>query len=232
MPTHTEHQQPEYRCSNCTRLLFADELNRFACWPCESRANQSITELPSLYRQLSSVLAPGSRTSETGRVRASREAPLPVNLHVLDLIGPGGIATKLQAIEDSWRSARGRTPGPRTDGVRWFATSRAKSPNFAVAEHAVFIGYNLRWACESYEEVAADLTVIRELHAMAQTAITGQRRRRVMVSCLAEFDDGTTCGADLGIDVAAAYSTCSECGARWGRDDWVRLHESMQASAA
>lgn len=232
MPTHTDAEQAEYRCTHCQRLLFADELNRFACWPCENRATQKITELPTLYKQLGGVLAPGARRSDSGRVSASREAPIPVNLHVLDLVGPGGIATKLQAIEDSWRSARGRSIGPRNDGVRWFATGRAKSPSFAVAEHALFIGYNLRWACESYEEVAADLTVIRELHAMAQTAITGHRRRRVMVSCLAQFDDGTTCGADLGIDITAAYTTCNECGARWGRDDWLRLHEFTQASAA
>lgn len=228
-----DEQEPAYRCTSCSQLLFADELNRFACWPCESRANQKITALPTLYKQLSYALAPRASRSNTGRISStSHEAPLPVNLHVLDLLGPGGIASKLAAIEDSWRTARGRTVGPRTDGIRWFATNRAKSPSFALVDHTTFIAYNLRWACEAYEEVAYDLGVIHEVYAKAETALTGHRRRRMTVSCVAEYDDGTTCGAELGIDVSAAYTICAECGARWGRDDWLRLHEATQVSAA
>jgi hypothetical protein len=222
-PEYDADQQPEYRCASCQRLLFHSELSRYACFLCEDRAQKQITALPSLYRNLSGALAPGARGANNSPVTSSREAPLPVNLHVLDMLGPGGIVAELQAIEDSWRTARGRTAGPHSDGVRWFATSRIKSPGCAIDDHAVFIAYNLQWACESYEEVPFDLDVIWKLHAKAQTAITGERRRRITVVCLSEYDDGRQCGAELSIDVSAASTTCRGCGAKWGRDDWLRL---------
>jgi DNA-directed RNA polymerase subunit RPC12/RpoP len=230
--TMHDDQEPAYRCGRCRRLLFDTELDRYVCRLCEDRAHQQISALPNLFRNLSSALAPGSSGNNSGRVSSTREAPLPVNVHVLDMIGPGGIVAELQAIEDNWRSARGRTIGPRNDGVRWFASTRAKSPNHAIAEHATYIAYNLMWACESHEEVAYDLGVISKAHAKAEGAILGNRPRRVLVSCLAEYDDGSTCGAELRIDVTAASTFCSECGARWGRDDWLRLHAASQASAA
>lgn len=230
MPEPLADQEAEYRCANCARLLYHDELQRYACRPCEARGRNQITELATLYKRLSNALAPGAIASNTGRITSSKEAPLPVSLHILDMVGPGGMVAKLQAIEDNWRSARGRVQGPRTDGVNWFASWRTKSPGQAVADHTTYIGINMQWACESYEEIAYDLDVIRTLHAKAEAAVAGPRRRCIVVSCLAEYDDGTVCGAELPIDISAAATTCRTCGARWMRDDWVRLHEATQAA--
>lgn len=236
MPTHlpAQHdadQEPEYRCSNCARLLFHTELDRHACFLCEERASKHVAQLPVLYQHLSNALAPSSSQHNTGRVRSSRSAPLPVNLHVLDMLGPGGIVADLQAIEDSWRCARGRRPGPRTDGSRWFATSRVKTPPHAIKDHCLFIAYNLRWACESYEPIAQDLAKIQELQQRAQGVLIGPRRRTVAVSCPSEYDDGTVCGAELRIDITVPVTRCRSCGAGWGREHWVRWHDEMQAAA-
>jgi DNA-directed RNA polymerase subunit RPC12/RpoP len=232
MPEPLADQEAEYRCTNCHRLLYHDELQHYACRPCEARGRNQITELAGLYRSLSTALAPGNNANTSGRVRTSRAAPLPVSLHILDMVGPGGIVAELQAIEDNWRSARGRVQGPRNDGVNWFASWRTKSPGHAIADHTTYITYNMRWACESYEEVAYDLGVIRKLHARAETAVAGPSRRCIVVACLAEYDDGTKCGAELPIDISAAATTCRTCGARWMRDDWVRLHEATLAASA
>lgn len=230
-PPYDDDQEPEFTCTNCTRLLYQNELHRFVCFPCEDRTKRQLAALPALFKQLSSALVPSSSRSGEAPVKVSRDAPLPASLHVLDMVGPGGIATKLEAIEDSWRSARGRSIGPRNDGVRWFATTRTKSPDHALADHITYITWNLQWACESYEEIPDDLDVISKVHSQAQAAITGERRRKIAVVCLSEYDDGSQCGAELNIDVSAAITTCRSCGARWGRDDWLRLHEGRQAVA-
>lgn len=230
-PQPDSDQETEYRCTSCSRLLYLDELNRFACRPCEARGHKQITQLPTLYRHLSAALAPSSSQSNTGRVRSSKEAPLPVNLHVLAMLGPGGIVADLQAIEDSWRCARGRRPQPRHDGVRWFASSRVKAPAHAIKDHCLFIAYNLQWACEFYGEIAQDLAKIAELQQRAQGAIVGPRRRTVAVPCPSEYDDGTLCGAELRIDISVPVTRCRACGAEWGREHWVRWHDAIQAAA-
>jgi DNA-directed RNA polymerase subunit RPC12/RpoP len=219
-PLHDPDQEPEYRCTNCSRLLFADELERFACRICEQRARDHLTALPGLYDQLADLLAPGSKSADSGRVSVGRAAPLPVSLHVLDMRGPGGIVAELVAIEEAWRAS-----------LRWTATPFRGSYEQTIRGTTLFLANNATWACSSYSEVAFDLDVIRQLRTKAESAVTGERRRRVAVTCLAEYDDGTQCGAELRIDVSASVTRCRECGAEWGREDWVRLHDGMQAAA-
>lgn len=221
MPTQYDaDQEPAYRCAHCQRLLYADELARVACRLCEDRARTQLTALPGLYDQLGDALAPGSSASDGGRVEASKSAPLPVNVHVLDLRGPGGVVANLLAIEDSWRQA-----------LRWTATPFRGNYEQTIRGTVRFLSINVTWACSSYEEVSFDLDVIRKLHSQSQAATTGERRRRVAVTCLAEYDDSTVCGAELHIDTSAASTRCRTCGASWGREDWVRLHEGVQAAA-
>lgn len=230
MPTPSDDQDPVYRCTNCPRLLFHDELSRYVCRVCEDRAQTQLAALPGLYGQLGDNLAPGAGRHDSGKITVSRGVPMPLNAHVLDMRGPGGIAAALLAIEDSWRSILGWGHPLRTNGVHVFAPWRT-NPERDIPRHVKFIGNNLPWACSSYEDVADDLDAIRKLHAQAQNAITGERRRRITVTCLSEYDDGSQCGADLNIDVAAASTVCGSCGARWGRDDWVRLHEATMAAS-
>jgi Zn finger protein HypA/HybF involved in hydrogenase expression len=225
VPTHLPaapdaDQEPEYRCSCCSRLLFADELERFACRICEQRARDHLTALPGLYDQLADLLAPGSKNGGDGRVSIGRSAPIPVSLHVLDMRGPGGIVAELVAIEEAWRAS-----------LRWTATPFRGNYEQTLLGTTKFLAANVTWACSDYAEVAFDLDVIRQLRSKAESAVTGNRRRRVMVTCLARYDDGTQCGADLRIDISATVTRCRECGAEWGREDWVRLHDGLQSAA-
>jgi DNA-directed RNA polymerase subunit RPC12/RpoP len=224
-------QEPEYRCTGCSRLLFADELERFACRICEQRATKQLTELPHLYEELGNVLAPGASTQTSGRVRTSKTAPLPVALQPLSLRAPGGIVAGLQAIEDSWRAALGWTMAPRTDGVRVFAPWRT-NPQAAIPEHTRFITNNLLWACASYEEVAYDLDVIGDLYWQAKNTITGTRPRLIPVRCRLLYDDGTECGEKMAVDINKTSARCPSCGTRWGREEWVALYEATRGIAA
>lgn len=238
MPTHLSaapdaDQEPEYRCSCCSRLLFADELERFACRICEQRASQQVTELPSLYEQLGDMLTPGSGGSDTSeRVRTSKTPPLPVALQPLNLRAAGGIATKLQAIEDDWRAALGWTQGPRHDGHRWIASWRTKSPTYAVAGHAEFISNNLLWAVGSYPEVAYDIDVISDLYWQAKNTLAGKRVRLIYVRCRALYEDGTECGSQMAVDINKTSARCPSCATRWGREEWVALYEATRGIAA
>jgi DNA-directed RNA polymerase subunit RPC12/RpoP len=225
-------QEPEYRCANCSRLLFTDELERFACRICEHRASKQLAELPSLYEELGDLLAPGSGASDNGaKVRVSKTAPLPVALQPLSLRAPGGIVAGLQAIEDSWRAALGWTMAPRSDGVRVFAPWRT-NPQAAIPQHAQFIANNLLWACASYEEIPFDLDVISDLYWQAKNTITGTRPRIIYVRCRLLYDDGGECGAQMAVDINKTSARCPSCATRWGREEWVALYEATRGIAA
>jgi hypothetical protein len=214
-----DEQEPAYRCTHCSRLLYQDELSRYACRVCEDRATEQLQALPGLYKQLEHVLQPGKDASQGGRVTVGRTAPLPVALQPLALRGPGGIVTKLQAIEESWRTTLGWTIAPfRGDHQQTLTTL------------VPFLVNNLPWACSSYEEVAFDLQVISRLHTQATAAITGQRDTRVSIGYCPTIDEetGATCGQRLKVSPWAPTIRCGSCGASWARHEWLRLGAAMR----
>lgn len=213
-------QEPVYRCTHCTRQLYRDELSRAACFVCEERAAKHLKELGRMYGQLADQLAPGA-TPNGARVSASKAAPLPVSLHILNLRGPGGIVTKLQAIEDSWRAELGWT----------VATFRGNAEQ-TLAKVIPFLINNLRWACDKYESVSEDLDVISRLHSQADNSVSGERKTLVPVFCRYLYDDQTECGAPMRIDIGKAVARCSTCGTRWGREEWVALYQATRLQAA
>lgn len=218
--TLAPEQEPEYRCTHCTRLLYRDELSRIVCFVCEDRAAKHLTALPELYGQLASLLAPGA-TPSGARVSASKTAPLPVSLHVLDLRGPGGIVTKLQAIEDSWRTE-----------LRWTVATFRGSAEQTLAKVIPFLVNNLPWACDKYESVSEDLDIISQLHSQAKSSISGERKTLVPVSCRYLYDDGTECGTPMRIDISKTVAQCPTCRTRWGREEWVALYQATRSVAA
>lgn len=226
MPTNPEH---DTRCTHCQRLLYSNELDRWACTPCEDRARDQLRALPGLYQQLGDKLAPTAVSDSNGKVSTTRIAPLPVALGPLDLLAPGGMAAKLAAIEDDWRSVLGRPAGPRRDRIRVFATWRS-NPSSDVPMHTNFLIINLQWACERYEEVAYDLGVIRDLHDQAQGMVTGWRDPRVPIGCCPAVDKetGQACGTRLKVTPGALEIRCHVCGARWDRNEWLRLGAQMR----
>jgi hypothetical protein len=209
--------------------LWTDELDRLVCRPCEDRTAARIAELPNLFRKLDrlSSLMKGSRPVSVGS-SGSRTAPIPPRLDALDLVGPGGVATKLQAIEDAWRLALGRRITPRSDGVRLFASWRIH-PATAVPEHAAFLGINLRLACESYESIGQDIETIRSLHATC-TAVVEQKPKtgNVKIGLCPELIDGERCFEQLYATTRSFKTECGNCGAVWeGEDEWRALRAAQ-----
>ncbi|MFF4403612.1 hypothetical protein [Streptomyces sp. NPDC001404] len=214
---HDDEQEPVYRCTHCPRLLHADELHRYACRICETRATEQVQALHSLYRQLETVLRPGKTTS-TGRAPASRTAPLPVALQPLTLRGPGGIVSMLLGIEQRWRIQ-----------LDWGFLPQRGGYEASLAGTVMVIANNLPWACDEYPDVAADLKLIGSLHAQASAAVSGERDTRVPVGECPAFDEGgAPCGQQLKVSPWAMVIRCGSCGAQWRRDEWLRLGAAMR----
>ncbi len=222
MPSpYADDQEPEYRCAHCARLLYQDELARYACRVCETRAGEQIRELGTLYGRLASVLAPGAAPSGGGRVTASKTAPLPVALQPLSLRGPGGIVGELQVIEDAWRKELRFTIAP-------FRGSAEQTLPHVIK----FLTNNVGWACDKYESVPDDLDTISRLHSQAKNTVDGTRPRLIPVVCRYLYDDGSECGERLRIDINRNVARCRTCGTRWGREEWVALYEATRENAA
>ena len=153
-------------CTACGRDLWTDEVQRWACRPCEDRTLARIAELPSLFRQLdtTAALMRGARRPGGGG-SGSRTPPIPPRLEVLALIGPGGIAARLRDIEDAWRKALGWTVAP------WRG-----SPRQAVPDHVTFLVNNLPWACDAYESVGQDIDDLRRLHGECTAIVNDERK--------------------------------------------------------
>lgn len=223
MPAYTydSSEDTETRCTSCGRPLYETELDRWACRVCEDTARNKVTELGQLYHQLHSKLAPGtSSPDDAGHVSgATRSAPLPVSLTVLDLIGPGGVVTKLQTIEDDWRKTLGWT----------VATFRGNAQQ-TLGKVIPFISNNIGWACSRYEDVAEDLKLIRTLHQRAEAVINGTRDQRVPVGCCPAVNSvtGQACALPLKVSPWALSIRCGGCGTSWDRDEWLRLGAAMR----
>lgn len=225
-----DHQWPT--CAACQRDLWEAEYDRQACRPCQDKAASRLAELGPLFARIDSTAAlmKGRRGAASGPT-GTRTPPLPLNVTVLNLAAAGGVATRLQAIEDSWRQALGWTIAPRTDGRTVFAPWRA-IPARDVPARITFLSNNLLWACSSYESIADDLEEIRRLHAECTAALSPDRRPgRVKVGyCPVRYDTGERCQQPLTATAASHRIHCGGCGARWDdMDAWRALRREQDA---
>lgn len=206
-------------CGACGRDLWTDELDRQACRPCADRALAHIAELPALYRQLDTTAALMRGARQPGAGGGSRTPPIPPRLEVLALVGPGGVAARLSAIEDSWRSALGWTVAP------WRG-----SPAQAVPHLAKFLGDNLLWACGSYEEVGQDIDDLRRLHSECTALVLDERRPgRVQIGNCPALVDETPCWQPLTASAGSHRIRCTACGARWETlGEWRELRAAQE----
>lgn len=211
-------------CVACGRDLWEVELQRLACRPCGDRTLARITELPALFRQLDSTAAlmKGARRATNGG-SGSRTAPIPPRLDVLNLVGPGGVAARLSAIEDAWRQTLGWTVAP------WRG-----NPAQAVPELAAFLANNLLWACSGYREIGQDVDDLRRLHAECTALVNDERRPgRVQIgNCPVSLDDGL-CWTPLTASAASHRVRCGGCGTRWETiREWRDLRAAQDAVLA
>jgi hypothetical protein len=211
-------------CVACGRDLWVAEYQRLVCRPCEDRTATRVAELPALFTRLdtTAALMRGARRPGAGS-SGSKTPPIPPRLEVLALVGPGGVAARLSAIEDAWRQALGWTVAP------WRG-----SPAEAVPVHAKFLVDNLLWACGSYESVGDDIDDLRRLHAEC-TALVNEERRpgRVQIgNCPIQVGD-SVCWQPLTARADSHRIHCGACGARWETlGEWRELRAAQQAVLA
>ncbi|WP_282790903.1 hypothetical protein [Streptomyces sp. CC224B] len=223
-PTELDgYDWPTCVAPRCGRQLWATEAGRFACRPCEDATAARVRELPVLFSRLDStaMLMKGGRRA--GAVTSgSRTPPIPPRLDVLALVGPGGIAARLSAIEDAWRGALGWTVAP------WRGNSAEAVPHLVK-----FLGDNLLWACSSYDSIGQDIDDLRRLHGECRALADGDKRGgRVQVGfCPARYEDGALCWQPLTAATDNHRIHCHACGARWdGLGEWRDLREAQKAA--
>lgn len=207
-------------CTACGRPLWQTELGRYVCRPCESTALQRLTDIRSLFADINSTdaLLRGSRRAAAGAAGGDVPA-IPPRIAALSLAAAGGVASRLQAMEDAWRSTLGWTVAP------WRG-----SPGQAVPEHVHFLRANLTWAAESYESVDQDLHEIHRLHTECTRALSPDPApAHVKVGqCPAVQEDGARCGEQLVASSARFRIRCRACGSCWeGKDGWEQLRTAQ-----
>lgn len=221
-PTNLDqYEWPTCSTPRCGRQLWVSETGRYACRPCEDATSQRIAELPALFRQLDTTAALMREARRPGGAggSGSKTPPIPPRLDVLNLVGPGGVAARLSAIEDAWRQVLGWTVAP------WRG-----SPTQAVPHLVEFLANNLLWACSSYEEVGQDIDDLRRLHGECKAIVDGERKPgRVQIgNCPIQVDD-RLCWTPLTASAASHRIRCGGCGARWETlGEWRDLRAAQE----
>lgn len=199
--------------------LWADELTRLVCRPCEIETAKRLAELPSLFSRLNetATLMRGAARGG-GATSGSKTPPIPPRLEVLSLTAAGGVATRLRDIEDSWRKA-----------LRWTVAPWRGSPEQAVPEHLKFLTNNLPWAVADYESVGQDIDDLRKLHAEC-TAVAANERRpgRVKIGRCPALIDDDLCREELTASASSHRVRCEKCGTRWETlGEWRQLRQAQ-----
>lgn len=207
----------------CGRQLWVNETGRWSCRPCEDATAKRLTELPGLYRQLDTTAAlMRGASKQAGGSSGTKTPPIPPRLEVLSLVGPGGVAARLAAIEDAWRQTLGWTIAP------WRG-----SPAQAVSVHVEFLVNNLPWACDRYEPVGQDIAELRKLHGEMTALASGEKRPgRVPTGHCPTAVGEEWCGAQLAASTTSHRIRCKRCGAAWETlGEWRQLRAAQEAVA-
>ena len=214
---HTAHADdaPTPTCIACRRDLYADEYNRYACRPCQDRADLTLRRLPGpdgLYARLATVTMPG-RGGGIGPVSGSRTAPLPVRLEPLSLSARGGVVTILQTWLVDWHDRLGWLH------PRWEGDLQQQLDQVVYA-----LRTNLDWAAAEHPAFDEFLTETTRLVRQCELVITGERKeRRVSVVC--------PCGALLSVTISTPGKRCHACNTQHGRAEALKLPPAARAAA-
>lgn len=221
LPTLEGYEWPVCTAPGCGRELWTAEVGRWVCRPDEDKTLARIAELPALFRQLdtTAALMRGARRIGGGG-SGTKSPPIPPRLEVLALVGPGGIAARLSAVEDSWRQALGWTIAP------WRG-----SPAQAVPHLVRFLADNLLWACGGYESVGDDIDELRKLHSEC-TAIVNDKPRygNVKIGLCPVVIEDRYCAEQLHASARSFKTACPTCRSRWeGEEEWRQLRAAQEA---
>jgi len=178
---------------------------------CQERIAANLAALPGLYRALAVELIPGRRGGD-GR-SATKSAPLPCNLDVLDLRSRGGI----EGVVASWAA-------DLCERERW------QLPQYGTVEAAVE-GYsgllliNLSAICDEHPAIRELADELRKIVGQARRIIDGEEPpRRVPVQC--------GCGQVLRVTLDTAGVRCPGCETSYGHAEALRLPLAERRAAA
>ncbi|MFE0651020.1 hypothetical protein ACFVZH_20765 [Streptomyces sp. NPDC059534] len=202
------------RCTSCRRRLYSEEIaaGRYACVICESRTFEALRAIPTLFDQINGLNGLIKGGSQAVRSSGGREAPAPLRVPVLSDISDGGVVTELQAIADAWFVALAFDP-----------SRKLRYDEIGLAVHPLI--NNLRWACEEYPEIAADIKTITDIHGRLGNYTTGERGpRKFTVYC--STDD---CAGEMRVSLASSGSTCPDCETDYHKRELMQLESEFDA---
>jgi len=202
-------------CIVCHSALYAEELGRYVCRPCERRTAENLSALAGpggLYARLCLRIQPGTRGG--GQVvTGSRSAPIPASLDILSLTANGGLVSTLESWVEDWATYGLATIGAggrlqyRVD--RAVATLRLNLPR-AVERHAAF------------DEFADEIGRTRR---QAEAIICGGKGPTVFrVQC--------PCGTAISTTMQTDGETCRRCRTEYSRMEVLRTLRLVERSAA
>lgn len=188
-----EHDFEAWPCMLC------DRPSRWRVHPgCQRKVDENLAALPALYRALEAVLHPGRRGGD-GRM-ATRSAPIPGNLDVLDLRARGGI----EGMVSTWARDLWEREGWDVERFPEYGSVEA-----AVDAYTALLRNNLTAICDDHPAVREFADEIRKTAGQARSLITGEKpERRIGVVC--------TCGAVLRITLSTPGKKCGGCGEHHG----------------
>ncbi|RKN53601.1 hypothetical protein D7231_35020, partial [Streptomyces klenkii] len=170
-----------------------------------------------LYRQLEDTLAPapagGWYVSSLHGTTGSRPPASLTRADLTDGLRSGVTAALVSCVRD-WADAGGHEhpDWPAGDDQRVTTLCR-------------WLRWRLDWACGMHEGVGDSLHAISRLYRQTYAPATGERgERHVAVRC--------HCRAVLWVTVSTPGATCATCGARYGRQEAMKLPLAGRAGIA
>lgn len=147
-----------------------------ACQPCRIWLGETIADIAALYPQLHAMLAPGAAAGQ--RVTGSREMPLPLNVDILDLVGPTRVLNLTDAGRPWWHEDQtGRLSVAMVldswarDWITYEWCRSGQLPAATVPELAAWLGAWVGAACDRHPAIDDFADEISSLHAAIRAYI-------------------------------------------------------------
>lgn len=206
-------------CTTCGHGLHGDRALWTTCQACQDHITDRLASAERMWPLLSDALEP-TRGHSGPRVSGTSTLGLPAADHILDLIGPLGIPTRLYLRYADLALARHIRPATMPPG----ADSRVRLALYGIRKH-------LPWAVQG-----CDLTdLAREADSVHHdlTRATGSTWPAPAVACPAELPDGGRCTGKMRYDPDRGTASCRTCRtdldpAAW-LEHWVKLGQPAPA---
>lgn len=210
-------------CVVCTRR----DTHQTVCGGCRLRLSLDLAELPDLHALLPAVVA---RTDQTGqRVAGTPEAPTPVNIDVLDLLGEPRVGNPTPAARQHPEDLLGEpsVASVLDSWVRDWREIRDVGENLPEPypyQLAAWLRVRLDWACDHHSAVDEFATEIRDLTARLRGVLALKRRVEMLQGAACPTCDTRSLFRTVDPQKGASdWIECGQCGRLWTEDEYARL---------